>query len=42
MPELYDLVKKYKPEIVWSDGDWEIEDSYWKSREFISWLYNSR
>ncbi|GJQ77158.1 Fuca, partial [Trypoxylus dichotomus] len=39
-PELRELVEKYKPDIVWSDGEWEANDTYWKSREFLTWLYN--
>lgn len=39
-PQMKELINKYQPDVFWTDGDWDVSDEVWKSREFISWMYN--
>ncbi|MEO5681761.1 MAG: alpha-L-fucosidase [Chitinophagaceae bacterium] len=40
LPQLKDLVVRYKPDIIWPDGEWDYPSDTWKSKEFLAWLYN--
>ncbi len=40
IPQLKDLVTRYQPDVVWTDGEWQQTSSEWKSTQFLSWLYN--
>lgn len=40
IPQLKDLVTRYSPDIVWTDGEWDYPSDTWKSTEFLAWLYN--
>ncbi len=40
LPQVKDLVTRYKPDILWADGEWEMEADQWKSKEFLAWLFN--
>lgn len=40
LPQMKDLVSRYKPDILWTDGEWEAPSSTWKSPDFLAWLYN--
>jgi alpha-L-fucosidase len=39
-PQFKDLVTRYKPAIIFSDGEWELPSSEWHSAELLAWLYN--
>ncbi|RZL17862.1 MAG: alpha-L-fucosidase [Pedobacter sp.] len=39
-PQFKDLVTKYKPAVIFSDGEWDLTDEEWKSPELLAWLYN--
>jgi alpha-L-fucosidase len=40
IPQMKDLVTRYHPDILWTDGEWEHPAETWKSAEFLAWLYN--
>ena len=39
-PQVKELVTRYQPAVLWADGDWMVDDTVWKSRELLAWLYN--
>ena len=39
-PQFKDLVENYKPELIWSDGDWDQTPETWQSKELLAWLFN--
>lgn len=40
IPQLKDLVIRYKPDVVWVDGPDRYTDEQWKTPEVLCWLYN--
>ncbi len=39
-PQFKDLVTRYKPSIIFSDGEWDLPSSDWQSSELLAWLFN--
>ena len=40
LPQFKDVVQRYEPSIIFSDGEWDRSSDQWRSEEFLSWLYN--
>ena len=40
LPQFKDVVQRYEPDIIFSDGEWDRDSREWKSEEFLAWLYN--
>ncbi len=39
-PQMKELINTYQPDVFWTDGDWDASEDTWKSKEFLSWMYN--
>ncbi|HEX8203018.1 MAG TPA: alpha-L-fucosidase, partial [Isosphaeraceae bacterium] len=39
-PQFKDVVTRYKPAIIFSDGEWDLPSTDWKSEELLAWLFN--
>ncbi len=41
VPQFKELVTRYKPDLIFSDGDWNNTAEQLRSQELISWYYNT-
>jgi alpha-L-fucosidase len=39
-PQFKDVVTRYKPSIIFSDGEWDMSSKDWRSEELLAWLFN--
>ncbi len=39
-PQFKDVVSRYSPDIIFSDGEWDMPSKDWKSEELLAWLFN--
>jgi alpha-L-fucosidase len=39
-PQFKELVTRYKPSVIFSDGEWDMPSADWKSPELLAWLFN--
>jgi alpha-L-fucosidase len=39
-PQFKDLVTRYQPSVIFSDGEWDLPSEKWRAPELLAWLYN--
>ncbi|MCA9440938.1 MAG: alpha-L-fucosidase [Candidatus Omnitrophica bacterium] len=39
-PQFKDVVTRYAPSLIFSDGEWDLPPEEWGSPELVAWLYN--
>jgi alpha-L-fucosidase len=40
IPQLKEVVERYRPSILYTDGEWDHPSEVWRSTEFLAWLLN--
>jgi len=39
-PQFKDLVTRYQPSVIFSDGEWSLPSEQWRAPELLAWLFN--
>ena len=39
-PQFKELVQRYRPSIIFADGEWDQTSQVWQSEKLLAWLYN--
>jgi alpha-L-fucosidase len=39
-PQFKDLVTRYSPSVIFSDGEWDLPSEQWRAPELLAWLFN--
>ncbi|MEJ0085065.1 MAG: alpha-L-fucosidase [Pseudomonadota bacterium] len=39
-PQFKDLVTRYSPTVIFSDGEWSLDSARWRAPELLAWLFN--
>ena len=40
IPDLKDLVVRYHPDVLYTDGEWSWPSEHWQTKPFLAWLFN--
>ncbi len=40
LPQFREVVTRYEPAIIFSDGEWDLPSADWRSEELLAWLFN--
>ena len=40
VPQFKDVVTRYQPSVIFSDGEWLATSSQWRSPDLLAWLFN--
>ncbi len=40
IPQMKELVRMYEPHLLWVDGEWDHDSETWRSKQFLTWLFN--
>jgi alpha-L-fucosidase len=37
VPDLKDLVNRYHPDVLYTDGEWSWPSDHWRTKPFLAW-----